>query len=119
MAALHRDRGRIALQLHAAGPALQCPAHERGPVGTVKQTATEAQGGGSTLIFWVGFLSLSLGLVNILPFPALDGGRAAFLLLEAVRGRPVDPAREQMVHYVGLAILFALIGLVTYNDVLR
>ncbi|TMD15436.1 MAG: site-2 protease family protein [Chloroflexi bacterium] len=91
----------------------------RGPVGIVKQTATEAQGGGSTLIFWVGFLSLSLGLVNILPFPALDGGRAAFLLLEAVRGRPVDPAREQMVHYVGLAILFALIGLVTYNDVLR
>jgi regulator of sigma E protease len=91
----------------------------RGPVGIVKQTATEAQGGSSTFIFWVGFLSLSLGLVNILPFPALDGGRAAFLVLEAVRGRPVDPAREQMVHYVGLAILFALIGLVTYNDVLR
>jgi regulator of sigma E protease len=91
----------------------------RGPVGIVKQTATEAQGGSSTLIFWVGFLSLSLGLVNILPFPALDGGRAAFLVLEAIRGRPVDPAREQMVHYVGLAILFALIGLVTYNDVLR
>ncbi|HYM50151.1 MAG TPA: M50 family metallopeptidase [Candidatus Limnocylindrales bacterium] len=91
----------------------------RGPVGIVKQTATEAQGGGTTLTFWVGFLSLSLGLVNILPFPALDGGRAAFLVLEAIRGRPVDPAREQMVHYVGLAILFALIGLVTYNDVLR
>lgn len=91
----------------------------RGPVGIVKQTATEAQGGGTTLTFWIGFLSLSLGLVNILPFPALDGGRAAFLVLEAIRGRPVDPAREQMVHYVGLAILFALIGLVTYNDVLR
>lgn len=91
----------------------------RGPVGIVKQTATEAQGGGSTLTFWIGFLSLSLGLVNILPFPALDGGRAAFLVLEAIRGRPVDPAREQMVHYVGLAILFGLIGLVTYNDVLR
>lgn len=90
-----------------------------GPVGIVKTTAQVAQGGGLNLIPFIGFLSLSLGLVNILPFPALDGGRAAFLVLEAIRGRPVDPAREQMVHYVGLAILFGLIGLVTYNDVLR
>jgi regulator of sigma E protease len=49
----------------------------------------------------------------------LDGGRGAFLVLELVRGRPVDPAREQVVHYVGLALLFGLIGLVTYNDLLR
>jgi len=90
-----------------------------GPVGIVKTTAQVAQGGGLNLIPFIGFLSLSLGLVNILPFPALDGGRAAFLVIEAIRGRPVDPAREQMVHYVGLAILFGLIGLVTYNDVLR
>ncbi|TMC42758.1 MAG: hypothetical protein E6J25_07305 [Chloroflexi bacterium] len=55
----------------------------------------------------------------ILPIPALDGGRAAFLVLELIRGRPVDPAREQVVHYVGLALLFGLIGLVTYNDLLR
>lgn len=91
----------------------------KGPVGIVRQTATAAQGGGVSLVFWVGFLSLSLGLVNILPFPALDGGRAAFLIVEAIRGRPVDPEREQMVHYVGLIVLFGLIGLVTYNDVLR
>ncbi len=91
----------------------------QGPVGIVKHTADEARGGGAMLTFWIGFLSLSLGLVNILPFPALDGGRAAFLVLEVIRGRPVDPAREQMVHYVGLAILFGLIGLVTYHDVLR
>ena len=88
-------------------------------MGIVKTTAQVAQGGGLNLIPFIGFLSLSLGLVNILPFPALDGGRAAFLVIEAIRGRPVDPAREQMVHYVGLAILFGLIGLVTYNDVLR
>ncbi len=91
----------------------------QGPLGIVKQTAHEARGGGTTLTFWIGFLSMSLGLVNILPFPALDGGRLAFLVLEAIRGRPVDPAREQVVHYVGLAILFALLGIVTYNDVLR
>ena len=91
----------------------------QGPVGIVRHTTTEAQAGGTSLVFWIGFLSLSLGLVNILPFPALDGGRAVFLILEAIRGRPVDPAREQMVHYVGLAILFGLIILVTYNDVTR
>jgi regulator of sigma E protease len=90
-----------------------------GPVGIVKTTAQAAQGGGINLIGFIGFLSLSLGLVNILPFPALDGGRAAFLVLELIRGRPVDPQREQVVHYVGLALLFGLIGLVTYNDVLR
>lgn len=90
-----------------------------GPVGIVKTTAKAAQGGGISLIGIVAFLSLSLGLLNILPFPALDGGRAAFLVLELIRGRPVDPQREQIVHYVGLALLFGLIALVTYNDVLR
>ena len=90
-----------------------------GPVGIVKTTAKAAQAGPLPLFEVVALLSLSLGLANILPFPALDGGRAAFLVLELLRGRPVDPAREQVVHYVGLALLFGLIGLVTYNDLLR
>jgi regulator of sigma E protease len=90
-----------------------------GPVGIVKTTAKAAQAGVLSVVGVVALLSLSLGLANILPFPALDGGRAAFLVLELVRGRPVDPAREQVVHYVGLALLFGLVGLVTYNDVLR
>jgi regulator of sigma E protease len=90
-----------------------------GPVGIVKTTAKAAQAGPLSLVGVIALLSLSLGLANILPFPALDGGRAAFLVLELVRGRPVDPAREQVVHYVGLALLFGLIGLVTYNDLLR
>jgi regulator of sigma E protease len=90
-----------------------------GPVGIVKTTARAAQSGLLSVLGVVALLSLSLGLANILPFPALDGGRAAFPVLELIRGRPVDPAREQVVHYVGLALLFGLIGLVTYNDVLR
>jgi regulator of sigma E protease len=91
----------------------------QGPVGIVKTTARAAQAGSLALIGVIAFLSLSLGLANILPIPALDGGRAAFLVLELIRGRRVDPAREQVVHYVGLALLFGLIGLVTYNDVMR
>ena len=90
-----------------------------GPVGIVKTTARAAQAGILPVLDVAALLSLSLGLANILPFPALDGGRAAFLILELIRGRPVDPQREQVVHYVGLALLFGLIGLVTYNDVLR
>jgi len=90
-----------------------------GPVGIVKTTAKAAQAGPLSLVGVIALLSLSLGLANILPIPALDGGRAAFLVLELIRGRPVDPAREQVVHYVGLALLFGLIGLVTYNDLLR
>lgn len=91
----------------------------RGPVGIMETTADEAQRGAAPLTLLIGFLSLSLGLINILPFPGLDGGRLFFLVLEGIRGRPVDPVREQMVHYVGLAILFGLIALVTYNDVFR
>src|SRR2546429_490844 len=90
-----------------------------GPVGIVKTTAKAAQAGPLSLVGVIALLSLSLGLANILPIPALDGGRAAFLGLELIRGRPVDPAREQVVHYVGLALLFGLMGLVTYNDLLR
>jgi regulator of sigma E protease len=90
-----------------------------GPVGIVKTTARAAEAGILPVLDVAALLSLSLGLANILPFPALDGGRAAFLIIELIRGRPVDPAREQVVHYVGLALLFGLIGLVTYNDVLR
>jgi regulator of sigma E protease len=90
-----------------------------GPVGILNLTAAETQQGLPALAFWMGFLSISLGILNILPFPGLDGGRAAFLLLELVRRRPLDPMREQTVHYIGLAILLAFIVLVTYNDIVR
>jgi len=90
-----------------------------GPVGILNLTAAEASQGLLSLFFWIAFLSISLGLLNILPFPGLDGGRAAFLALELVRRRPVDPMREQTVHYIGLAILVALILIVSYNDIVR
>ncbi len=90
-----------------------------GPVGILNITADQASQGIFSLFFWMAFLSISLGLLNILPFPGLDGGRAAFLVLELVRRRRVDPLREQTVHYIGLAILLALIMFVSYNDIVR
>ena len=62
-------------------------------------------------------LSAGLGLANLLPIPGLDGGRLVFVLLEAVRGRRVDPQREGMIHLVGLAVLFSLIVVITFVDI--
>lgn len=65
------------------------------------------------------FLSANLGVMNLIPFPALDGGRLVFLILEVFRGKPVDPEKEGLVHLVGIVLLFALMIFVTYNDIAR
>lgn len=90
-----------------------------GPVGTIQITSKIANEGIKPMILWSGILSLYLGLFNLLPFPALDGSRLVFLGIEAVRGRPVDPNRESIVHFIGFAMLMLLMIVVTYNDILR
>ncbi|MBP1991300.1 RIP metalloprotease RseP [Paenibacillus eucommiae] len=90
-----------------------------GPVRTAQVTAEFARMGMSYLIFWAGTLSLYLGIFNLLPIPALDGSRLLFMGIEALRGKPVDPNRESMVHFVGFALLMLLMLAVTYNDILR
>jgi regulator of sigma E protease len=87
-----------------------------GPVGIVRQTAAAAQGGLEELAFFAAFLSLNIGILNLLPLPALDGGRLAFLTLEAIRGKPIDPRNEQRVHYIGFMVLITLILLISYHD---
>ena len=62
-------------------------------------------------------LSANLGVMNLLPLPALDGGRLVFLIVEAVRGKKVDPEKEGMVHFIGIMILFALMILIMFNDI--
>lgn len=64
-------------------------------------------------------LSVNLGVLNLLPFPALDGGRLVFLLLEAVRGKPIPPDKEGMVHFAGFVVLMVVMVLVLYNDIVR
>ena len=55
--------------------------------------------------------------MNLLPLPALDGGRLLFLIIEAIRGKRVDPDKEGMVHFVGMLLLFALMIIVMFNDI--
>ncbi|RCX21271.1 regulator of sigma E protease [Fontibacillus phaseoli] len=90
-----------------------------GPVRTFEVTGKIAKQGVVQLTYWAAILSLYLGIFNLLPIPALDGSRLVFLGVEVLRGRPVDPNREGLVHFIGFAMLFLLMIAVTYNDILR
>ncbi|MEK3786625.1 MULTISPECIES: RIP metalloprotease RseP [Paenibacillus] len=90
-----------------------------GPVRTIEVTGQVAKSGLVQMMYWTAMISINLGIFNLLPIPALDGSRLIFLGIEAVRGKPIDPSREGMVHFVGFAMLFLLMLAVTYNDILR
>lgn len=88
-----------------------------GPVGIFDMTYKVAENGIAMLLQWAAALSVNLGIINLLPLPALDGGRLVFIGIEAVRGRPVDPQKEGLVHLLGFALLMLLILVVTWNDI--
>jgi regulator of sigma E protease len=91
-----------------------------GPVGIAQLTGEAAQAGISPLLEFAGFLSLSVAIMNLLPLPALDGGRLVFVFLEWVRrGKRVSPATEGKVHLVGLVSLIALSLVITFQDIVR
>ena len=64
-------------------------------------------------------LSANLGVMNLLPLPALDGGRLVFLVIEAIRGKRIPPEKEGYVHLVGIVLLMFLMVFVLYNDIRR
>ncbi len=72
-----------------------------------------------TMLKIVVLLSVNLGIMNLLPIPALDGGRLVFMLVEVVRGKPVPPEKEGMVHFAGLVVLMVLMVFIMYNDIMR
>lgn len=90
-----------------------------GPVGIARLAGQQAERGFWSLMLFVAVISVNLGLVNLLPIPALDGGHLLFLGIELVRGRRLDPAKENMIHFVGFALLLLLMVYVIYSDVTR
>ena len=90
-----------------------------GPVGIVKMTGEAARSGFETLLSWLGLISINIAIINLIPFPALDGSRLAFLSLEAIRRKPIDRRKEAYIHLVGFFILILFLLVITYNDILR
>ncbi len=93
-----------------------------GPVGIFQITGSAATQTAQTgwwfpILRLVGVLGVALGLTNLLPLPALDGGRMLFIVIEAVRGKRVDPQKEGFVHWIGLVMLVLLMILITYQDI--
>ncbi|HPY08830.1 MAG: RIP metalloprotease RseP [Patescibacteria group bacterium] len=90
-----------------------------GPVGIANITGQAASLGFVYLLQFVALLSLNLAIINILPFPALDGGRILFLLIEKVKGKPVKRDIEAVAHNIGFLLLIALIIFITYKDIIK
>ena len=90
-----------------------------GTVGIVSIMSQGMRQGVETILNYIILISLNLGIVNLLPLPALDGGRLVFLLIEAIRRKPLPRDKEAIVHLIGLALLMVLFVVLTYKDIVR
>ena len=91
-----------------------------GPVGVVSEMKeVEETGGKTSLFFMMMVISMNLGLINLLPFPALDGGRLLFLIIEAIRKKPASPKIEAAINTAGLVLLMGLMLFVTFSDITK
>lgn len=90
-----------------------------GPVGIYSLVGEQSKGGLSNILYLIAFLSINVGFINLLPLPAFDGGRILFLIIEKIKGSPVKPETENMIHMIGLFLLMALMIYITFNDILR
>jgi len=90
-----------------------------GPVGIATMTGQAARMGWVYVLQFTALLSVNLAVINFLPFPALDGGRVLFIIVEKIKGKPVRRELEATMHYIGFALLLLLVAVVTFRDVLR
>jgi regulator of sigma E protease len=89
-------------------------------VGISQLAGREAQSGDwFRILFFAGIINVALGFTNLLPLPALDGGRILFVLIEAIRGRRIEPEREGMVHLVGMILLLGLMLFMIIQDIVN
>jgi regulator of sigma E protease len=90
-----------------------------GPVGMINLVAEAQKMGFSYLITFSAMISINLAIINLIPFPALDGGRLFFLLIEKLRGKKLKPAVTETLNKIGFGLLVALLVAVTYHDIVR
>lgn len=90
-----------------------------GPIGIYSVVDSQAQAGLENILYLIAFLSVNVGVINLIPFPAFDGGRILFLVIEKIKGSPVDSKIENTIHNIGFMLLMLLMIYVTFNDVFR
>ena len=90
-----------------------------GPIGVVQSVSTVASFGWGSLMTLAALIAINVGIVNLLPIPAMDGGRLVFLFIELIRRKPVKAEHEGMVHFIGIVALMVLMVIVTFNDIVR
>jgi len=90
-----------------------------GPVGIFSVVGDQSSAGIMNILYLVAFLSINVGFINLLPIPAFDGGHILFIIIEKIKGSPVKPETENMIHTVGLFLLMLLMVVITFNDILR
>lgn len=90
-----------------------------GPVGIYQVVGQSISLGISNIIYLIAFLSINVGFINILPFPAFDGGHVLFLIIEMIKGKPVKPELENIINTIGFGLLILLMLYVTFQDILR
>lgn len=90
-----------------------------GPVGIYNIVGEQRQAGFENILYLIALLSINVGFINLLPFPAFDGGRILFLIIEKIKGSPVKPETENLIHTVGFFLLMALMIYITFNDIIK
>ncbi len=90
-----------------------------GPVGVISLVGKAAQFGFLNVLYIAGFLSVNLGFLNLLPIPALDGSRIMFGIIELFRGKPIDPEKEGLIHFIGFVCMLILVIFISYVDITR
>jgi len=91
--------------------------HVSGPVGVTEVIGEAASSGVADLVYISVVISMNLGIMNLLPLPALDGGRLIFLIIEGIRRKPVKPEVEGYIHFAGIIVLMAFMILITFKDI--
>ena len=90
-----------------------------GPVGTSTAIGEAASMGGASLLLLLAFITINVGVFNLLPVPALDGGRLLFVLIEILIRRPIPQKYESIIHATGFVLLMLLVAVVTFNDIAK
>ena len=90
-----------------------------GPVGIFSIVGDQSSAGIMNIIYLIAFLSINVGFINLLPIPAFDGGHILFIIIEKIKGSPVNPETENKIHTIGLFLLMLLMVVITFNDILR